>query len=65
MAELAESLLQCTVHVIEAGARKDAILSAIGTSSSAVLLPYDRDHNNEPCMRGGAKAHWAVLIGQE
>lgn len=28
-----------------------------------VLVPYDADSNYEPCLKDGARAHWAVLIG--
>ncbi|KAJ1547721.1 hypothetical protein HK096_000679, partial [Nowakowskiella sp. JEL0078] len=28
-----------------------------------VLVPYDRDKNNEPCIRNGHAAHWAVITG--
>ena len=24
---------------------------------------YDRDANNEPCLKSGQKAHWALLTG--
>ena len=64
MSELAKSVLQCCAHVVEGDDRKDAILSALRAPATAVLLPYDRDHNNEPCSRQGAKAHWAVLTGE-
>ena len=28
-----------------------------------VLVPYDADRNHEPCLKGGHKAHWAVITG--
>ncbi|KAJ3416860.1 hypothetical protein HDV05_008445 [Chytridiales sp. JEL 0842] len=28
-----------------------------------VLVAYDKDGNHEPCMKGGEKAHWAVING--
>ncbi|KAI9348190.1 hypothetical protein BDR26DRAFT_915951 [Obelidium mucronatum] len=27
------------------------------------LVAYDKDGNNEPCLKGGSKAHWAVING--
>jgi len=29
----------------------------------AVLLPYDADRNHSPCMEGGHRAHWCILVG--
>ena len=31
---------------------------------SAVLVPYDADKNNKPCLENGHRAHWALLTGQ-
>lgn len=28
-----------------------------------VLVAYDKDGNNEPCLKNGSKAHWAVVNG--
>lgn len=28
-----------------------------------VLVPYDADRNNEPCLKRGHKAHWVVVTG--
>lgn len=30
---------------------------------SAVLVPYDADKNNKPCLENGHRAHWALLTG--
>ncbi|KAJ3109835.1 hypothetical protein HDU97_000065 [Phlyctochytrium planicorne] len=27
------------------------------------MVAYDKDGNNEPCMKGGSKAHWALING--
>ncbi|KAI8847432.1 hypothetical protein BC829DRAFT_246642 [Chytridium lagenaria] len=27
------------------------------------LLAYDKDGNNEPCLKSGTKAHWALING--
>ncbi|XP_074598974.1 actin maturation protease [Brevipalpus obovatus] len=28
-----------------------------------ILIAYDSDFNHTPCLKGGQKAHWAVLLG--
>lgn len=28
-----------------------------------VLVPYDADSNYEPCLKSGARAHWATICG--
>ncbi|XP_072156396.1 actin maturation protease isoform X2 [Bemisia tabaci] len=28
-----------------------------------ILIPYDTDRNNEPCLKQGRKSHWAILCG--
>lgn len=30
---------------------------------TAVLVPYDADKNNKPCLENGHRAHWALLTG--
>ncbi|XP_062517984.1 actin maturation protease-like isoform X2 [Corticium candelabrum] len=30
---------------------------------SPILVPYDKDKNNEPCVSHGHSAHWAVITG--
>ena len=32
-------------------------------SPELVMTRYDRDGNNEPCLKNGHKAHWAVFTG--
>ena len=32
---------------------------------SLFLVPYDTDFNQEPCLRKGHKAHWALIIGNK
>jgi hypothetical protein len=31
--------------------------------SGMVLIPYDADFNDAPCLKRGHKAHWALLVG--
>ena len=33
-------------------------------SRSLFLVPYDTDFNQEPCLRKGHRAHWALIIGK-
>lgn len=28
-----------------------------------IMVPYDKDANNEPCHRNGVKAHWCMIVG--
>jgi len=30
---------------------------------NVLLIPYDRDYNNEPCKRRGQRAHWTTATG--
>ncbi|KAJ3396437.1 hypothetical protein HDU92_003059 [Lobulomyces angularis] len=32
-------------------------------NGGAFAIAYDKDGNNEPCFRGGKKAHWCLVIG--
>lgn len=32
-------------------------------SRSLLLVPYDTDFNQEPCLKKGHRAHWALIIG--
>ncbi|ESN96636.1 hypothetical protein HELRODRAFT_68419 [Helobdella robusta] len=41
--------------------KKKLILQAL-FNHHPILVPYDRDFNNEPCMKNGVKAHWALDI---
>ena len=31
---------------------------------SLLLVPYDTDFNQEPCLKKGHRAHWALIIGK-
>ncbi|XP_061193725.1 actin maturation protease-like [Saccostrea echinata] len=64
MAKLAEEILDCTATVLDmkdSGSRK-SLLGHIA-NNHPVLVPYDGDKNNGPCLKNGNKAHWAVLTG--
>ena len=32
-------------------------------SGRALLVPYDADKDHTPCLRGGRKSHWCLLVG--
>lgn len=32
-------------------------------NGSVLLVPYDADVNNSPCLKNGHKAHWAIILG--
>ena len=36
----------------------------LALSRSLFLVPYDTDFNQEPCLRKGHKAHWALIVGK-
>ncbi|XP_062574006.1 actin maturation protease-like [Saccostrea cucullata] len=64
MATLAEEILDCTATVLDmrdSGSR-ESLLGHLA-NSHPVLVPYDGDKNNGPCLKNGNKAHWAVLSG--
>ena len=33
-------------------------------SRNLLLVPYDTDFNQEPCLKKGHRAHWALIIGK-
>ena len=35
------------------------------SNGSLLLVPYDTDFNQEPCLRKGHKAHWALIVGNQ
>ncbi len=39
------------------------LIELLLSSSQAILVPYDADKNHTPCLAGGHKAHWCVLVG--
>nr|XP_022333801.1 UPF0692 protein C19orf54 homolog [Crassostrea virginica] len=64
MAKLAEEMLGCTSAVLDMrdSNSKDILLKHLA-SNHPVLVPYDGDANNSPCLKNGHKAHWALLTG--
>jgi hypothetical protein len=40
----------------------DSIITAL-EKGHLVLVAYDKDGNNEPCLKGGTKAHWCLVNG--
>lgn len=61
---LAESMLHCNTRVVKGSItqRKLELVKHLA-EGHIVIIPYDRDGNNEPCCKQGQKAHWAVLYG--
>uniref|UniRef100_A0A8D9DXN1 Actin maturation protease n=2 Tax=Cacopsylla melanoneura TaxID=428564 RepID=A0A8D9DXN1_9HEMI len=41
---------------------KSFIIDEIKTGA-IVFVPYDSDHNHDPCLKKGLKAHWALIFG--
>ncbi|XP_029964404.1 actin maturation protease isoform X2 [Salarias fasciatus] len=65
MAQLAEEVCDIKAELVTGGMRGNNALAIISHlwGRQPVLIPYDMDHNLEPCQRGGYKAHWAVASG--
>lgn len=64
LAKLAEVTLNCTSEVLDMrdSESKRSLLRHLA-NSHPVLVPYDGDGNNAPCLKNGHKAHWALLTG--
>uniref|UniRef100_X2B042 Actin maturation protease n=1 Tax=Capitella teleta TaxID=283909 RepID=X2B042_CAPTE len=65
LVSLASLTLKCNGYVIaseDLKTKTQAILNAL-IKNHVVLIPYDRDCNNEPCLKEGRKAHWAIITG--
>lgn len=41
----------------------EKVVTEVLLGQSAVLLPYDADRNHSPCLAGGHRAHWCLLVG--
>ncbi len=39
------------------------LIELLLSTSKTMLVPYDADKNHSPCLAGGHKAHWCVLVG--
>merc|ERR1719411_6450 len=39
------------------------LLVKIFTEGKQLLIPYDCAANHSPCLEGGRKAHWALVVG--
>ncbi len=64
MAQLWNKKTECSADVVSnAQHEKEKIVHAL-LAKEPVLIPYDRDHNNEPCQCNGLKAHWALITGK-
>ncbi|XP_064485016.1 actin maturation protease-like isoform X2 [Ornithodoros turicata] len=64
MKVLAETVLgTCDAQVLHSSSSAPGQIIMHLLQGKPLLVPYDSDHNFEPCMRNGQSAHWAVLHG--
>ncbi|CAN9511436.1 unnamed protein product [Ophioblennius macclurei] len=65
MALLAEEVCRVKAELLTDGMKGNNAAAIIAHlwGRQPVLIPYDMDHNLEPCQRGGYKAHWAAASG--
>ncbi|KAJ3341266.1 hypothetical protein HDU83_006700 [Entophlyctis luteolus] len=50
-------------HVLDWDPGDTRLITRVLCAGGLCLVAYDKDGNNEPCFRGGAKAHWALVHG--
>jgi hypothetical protein len=48
-------------EIMEMGSVRDVTREL--SKGHLVLCCYDRDKNNEPCMKGGGSPHWTLIYG--
>ena len=63
MSVLAKMYYQMNYKVVTSGLEDYTGLIHHILQGYPVLVPYDADRNNEPCLKNGHKAHWAVVTG--
>ena len=56
-------LYQAKIANIESSNSLQEMLSGIISGQNAILVPYDKDKNHSPCLAGGHRAHWCLLVG--
>lgn len=64
LAQLAKEFYRLECQVVHDGFVDHLFVISELLKGSAVLVPYDADKNNKPCLEKGHKAHWALLTGQ-
>lgn len=68
MSRLACSFLNCSpktggfVELFSGALDCDYIKTCL-LNKCCILVPYDTDKNNSPCLQNGCKAHWCILCG--
>ena len=63
MASLAKKYYGINYKVLQNGLRDYVGLVNHIIKGYPVVVPYDSDKNNEPCLKKGHKAHWSVITG--
>ncbi len=67
MSRLAEESFHCqATHTGDCWSRLTSLKSVVQTlciDENLILVPYDSDHDMQPCMVKGQKAHWGVILG--
>ena len=64
MGKLWSELTNCAYYIVENVRNQKDLLVQVLFAGNPVLVPYDRDHNNEPCLQNGLRAHWTLLTGK-
>lgn len=64
MGFLAKKYYDINYKVFGSGLKDYASLVNHLVQGYPVVVPYDSDRNNEPCLKKGHKAHWAVITGE-
>lgn len=64
MASLAKKYYNINFKVLSSGLEDCEGLVKHVFQGYPVVVPYDSDRNNEPCLKRGYKAHWAVITGE-
>ncbi|XP_022909753.1 actin maturation protease [Onthophagus taurus] len=62
MCELANQFTTYRTQVFE-GTLNSGYIKHFLFDGGCLLVPYDVDKNDEPCLNNGTKAHWAVISG--
>eukprot|EP00118_Oscarella_pearsei_P011118 m.72221 g.72221 ORF g.72221 m.72221 type:complete len:166 (+) comp35788_c0_seq2:166-663(+) len=62
LSDLAAKYFRCKAEIVSCPLRDPKKLIEEMLCGKIYLIPYDKDKNNEPCLMGGHKAHWAILV---
>lgn len=66
MATLAENTFLCDAEKVKADAiltNLESLLDILCIQERLMLVPYDSDADQWPCMKQGTKAHWGLIFG--